>query len=134
MKVTGLSRTDLVARLVVTLAPLTATFATIERAAADCAPAAPVNDRIVTCTGTTTNANTPNGYGTIGDTGNTINVQSGASVSGDSAGVIFGDGTVNNLGTISGVGAGSIGINSLQGVNVVNSGIISGQSFGILSG
>jgi hypothetical protein len=131
MKVTGLSRTDLVARLVVTLAPLTASFAHIERAAADCTPAAPVNNATVTCTGTTTN--TPNGYGTIGDTGNTINVQSGASVTGDAVGVTFNDGTVNNLGTISGVGAGSIGISSLEGVNVVNSGTISGQSFGIFT-
>jgi uncharacterized protein with beta-barrel porin domain len=133
MKVTGLSRTDLVARLVVTLAPLTASFAHIERAAADCTPAAPVNNAIVTCTGTTTNANAPNGYGTNSDTGNTINVQPGASVTGGSAGVLFEDGTVNNLGTISGVGAGSIGISSLEGVTVVNSGTITGQSFGIFS-
>src|SRR2546430_685339 len=41
-----------VARIVVTLAPLTASFAHIERAAADCTPASPVNNTTVTCTGT----------------------------------------------------------------------------------
>jgi len=45
-------------------------------------PAAPVNNTTVTCTGTVTNQNSPNGYGTGVENGLTINVQAGATVTG----------------------------------------------------
>ena len=53
-------------------------LALVEDAEADCTPNSPVNNTIVTCTGTTPNQNDPNGYGTATDRGNTINVQAGA--------------------------------------------------------
>ena len=37
---------------------------TAASAFAQCSPAAPVNNTTVTCTGTVTNQNSPNGYGT----------------------------------------------------------------------
>src|SRR5882724_6235895 len=90
----------LVRRPAVALALLIAPFAAAERAQAACAPTSPVNNATVTCTGTTNNQNNPFGYGTVADTGNTINVQSGASVTGTDVGVVFHDGTINNVGSI----------------------------------
>jgi hypothetical protein len=73
---------------------------------AACAPAAPVNNTTVTCTGATNNQNAPDGYGTGNENGLTINVESGASVTGTRAGVGVGavdtSNTINNLGAISG--------------------------------
>jgi hypothetical protein len=89
-------RIDLACRLVVAPALLIAPFVAIERAAAACDPPSPVNGADVTCKGATGSPNTPVGYGTDTDTGNTINVQSGASVTGKESGLVFKDGTVNN--------------------------------------
>src|SRR4029077_17665857 len=55
---------------------------TAASAFAQCSPAAPVNNTTVTCTGTVTNQNYPNGYGTGAENGLTINVQAGATVTG----------------------------------------------------
>jgi fibronectin-binding autotransporter adhesin len=48
---------------------------TAASAFAQCSPAAPVNNTTVTCTGTVTNQNSPNGYGTGAENNLTINVQ-----------------------------------------------------------
>jgi hypothetical protein len=95
-------------RHVAALALLLAPFALTERAEAACAPPSPLSGsgQTVTCTGTTTNQNGTNGYGTNTDTGNTINVQSGALVSGTGFGLIFSSGAVNNAGNITGTGTG----------------------------
>ena len=77
------------------LALLIASFAVVDGANAACAPASPVNNVTVTCTGATTDANGTTGYGT--NTGNTYNILSGATVTG--IGLRF-----NNLGTISNSG------------------------------
>ena len=59
------------------------------------------------CTGTTTDQNPPNGFGTGTETGITINVQSGATVTSTAptaanpSGIFVEDGTINNLGIIS---------------------------------
>jgi hypothetical protein len=42
---------------------------TAASAFAQCSPAAPVNNTTVTCTGTVTNQNSPNGYGTGAENG-----------------------------------------------------------------
>src|SRR5215467_5643676 len=94
--------TDLAGRLMIAPALLIAPFVAIDRAAAACDPPSPVNNATVTCSGITTNQNGNNGYGAGNDTGNTINVQSGASVTGTTNGMRFTTGTVNNLGTIKG--------------------------------
>jgi autotransporter-like protein len=127
MKVSKASRADLAGRHAVALGLAIASLAASERAAAECAPQSPVNNATVTCTGTTRNQNSPDGYGTTNDTGNTINVQSGASVTGDRSGLIFGAGTVNNSGTISG---GGFGIVSVDSAIVTNSGTISAGANG----
>src|SRR5947208_1501528 len=93
-----------VRRPAVALALLIAPFAAVERAQAACDPTSPRDNATVTCTGTT--KNDPFGYGSRDDTGNTINVQSGASVTGTNAGLVFHDGTVNNFGTVSSAGTG----------------------------
>lgn len=72
------------------------------RAEAACTPAAPVNNTIVNCTGTTTDANGTNGYGAATDVGNTYNIGSGASLTGTGTGLLFDAGTVNNSGMIQG--------------------------------
>ena len=73
---------------------------------AKCTPAAPVNNMIVTCTGTVTNQNSPNGYGTGVENNLTINVQANATVTGTTSpgnGISVANGnTINNLGTIAG--------------------------------
>lgn len=70
---------------------LSVSFAAIERAEAACNPATsaatPANNTTVTCSGTTTNQNDPNGWGTGNETGDTINVQTGATVTGTAAGI-----------------------------------------------
>ena len=101
-------------------------------ALAGCAPASPVNNASVSCTGTTTDQNAPDGYGSVADTGNTITVQSGAIVTGTGAnGLVFSDGTVLNYGTIA--GAGNNGIITVTSANVINSGAISAGNDGILA-
>jgi autotransporter-like protein len=82
-------------------------FVAIDRAAAQCAPATPVNGADVTCKGATGSPNTPVGYGDGNVSPNSITVQSGASVTGSDRGLQFFDGTVNNFGTIT---AGNLGI------------------------
>jgi len=121
------------------LAPLIAMIAPFDRAKAACAPASPVNNVTVTCTGTTTNANGTNGYGTstsrAGDTGNTYNIVSGATVSGTDNGLSFFDqGTVNNSGTITGAGAEGSGVRGQVVGTVNNSGVISATGLAGASG
>jgi Autotransporter beta-domain len=120
---------DLAGRLVIAPALLIAPFVTIDRAAAACnpSPPPPVNNTVVTCTGTTTNSNGTNGYGAAIDTGNTINVQSGASVTGTDNGLRFDNGTVNNSGAITG---GTTGILGAGSANVTNPGTITGGAGG----
>ena len=118
-------------------------------ALAVCTPNA-ANNVTATCTGTTTNQNAPNGYGTGVETGITIDVILGATVTGTNNGLSFNSGTVTNSGTIigtnqygiygsgnsivnltnSGTISGTIGI-SVTTVNVTNSGSISGPIAGI---
>lgn len=132
MNVTRLSdivRRRLVRRSVRLLAPamlLTPLFVA-ERAEAACTPPSPVNNTTVSCTGTTTNANGTNGYGTATDVGNTYNVGSGATLTGTGTGLVFDTGTVNNSGTIQGndfaVRATSVGIiNNLGTSSLIFSG------------
>ncbi|OPY96422.1 hypothetical protein A5906_03975 [Bradyrhizobium sacchari] len=71
-------------------------------AEAACTPPSPVSGTVVTCTGTTDNANGTIGYGSTTDTGNTINVVAGARVSGTSSGIALQQGTVNIAGNIIG--------------------------------
>ena len=81
----------------------------------------------VTCTGTTTNQNSPNGYGTGNETGATVTVEQGASVTGTDRGIYLSDGTVVNSGTVTGA-AGIVAQNNDPSTNltVVNSGTIAG--------
>jgi len=74
----------------------------IERVEAACSPASPVNNATVSCTGTTTNSNGSDGYGTNTDVGNTYVIGSGATLTGTDHGLVFATGTVNNSGTITG--------------------------------
>ena len=137
-------------RLLPALPLFMALFAGLDEAEAACAPTAPVNNTTVTCTGTTTNQNPPNGYGTNADTGNTINVEAGASVtatngsgirilsgtvnnqgtiSGSRTGIETGsNATINNAGTISASGAGSIGVFIDNSLTMTNTGSISGET------
>jgi uncharacterized protein with beta-barrel porin domain len=123
------SRADLAGRHAVALGLAIVSLTASERAAAECTPQSPVSGQTVTCTGTTRNQNSDQngsyGYGTATDTGNTINVQSGASVTGDKGGLIFKDGTVNNSGTISSSADQGFGIRGQDSVTVTNSGTIS---------
>ena len=118
----------------VALALLAAPFAVADQARAQCTPTTalgtPANNTTVTCTGTTTNQNGSNGYGTGLETGVTINVgptasvPGPASVTGDAAGISLGDGTINSSGTIEALGTGGnggIAIGALS-VTVTNSG------------
>ena len=89
-------------RHAIALAPLIAPLAGFDRAEAACDATSPVNNTVVTCTGTTTDANGTTGFGDRFDNGNTYNIVSGASVTGTFDGLAFGRGTVNNSGTISG--------------------------------
>lgn len=105
-------------------------------ARAVCAPAAvdatdPAPGTTVTCTGTTTDQNGTNGYGTGNQTGITVNVEALASVTGSSSsGIYIGDGTVANLGAISG----RDGIYANNGsISATNSGSIFGVFDGIFA-
>ena len=107
---------------------------------AACTPAAdntplPVSGTTVTCSGTTTDQNVTNGYGTGAQTGITINVTNGASVTGSTTdGIAVHDATVNNGtgATISGL---QEGIDALTTINVTNSGTIHGTgSYGVFAG
>src|SRR5438309_1994270 len=84
---------------------------------AACAPAAPVSNTTVTCSGTTTDQNPPNGYGTGVENNLTINVQTGASVSGTGVGAAGIDVSnaviVNNSGAVSGTDRGILGVDNL---------------------
>jgi hypothetical protein len=90
------------------LALLIASFAAADRAQAVCTPTTtPLTNTPVSCTGTTTNQNGTNGFGTLNDSGNTITVVPGASVTGDDpalgSGVVApGLAKVVNQGTITG--------------------------------
>ncbi len=112
---TGLKRTVMAGLM------MTASLAAIERAYAACAPTSPVNNATVTCTGTTTNQNDPDGYGTATDAGNTINVQAGASVTGTNAGLIMNIATVNNDGSVSGS---TFGVRVFNDLTLNNTGLI----------
>jgi outer membrane autotransporter protein len=104
--------------LAVTIAALVAAG----QAEAKCDPESPVNDKIVTCTGTTDgqNGNGTIGYGTETDSGNTINVLSGASVTGTIEGVRLHDGTINNDGLIEARGDIGFAIGAAATVTVNN--------------
>ncbi|MDA9520779.1 hypothetical protein XI06_10455 [Bradyrhizobium sp. CCBAU 11434] len=80
-----------------------------ERAEAACTPPSPVNDAVVTCSGTVTNANGTIGYGSATDTGNTINVTSGTFLNGTTSGITLNRGAINNAGAILGGTAASNG-------------------------
>jgi hypothetical protein len=130
MSMTLLAVRHLMLRHATALAPLIALVAPLDRAEAACDATSPVNDTVVTCTGTTTNANGTNGFGsssaTSGDTRNTYNVLGGASVSGTGNGLSFFTlGTVNNSGTITGEGAGGSGVLGQVNGIIHNSGRIS---------
>jgi hypothetical protein len=117
------------------LAVMIALVAPLDRAEAACDATSPVNDTVVTCTGTTTNANGTNGFGsssaTSGDTRNTYNVLGGASVSGTGNGLSFFTlGTVINSGTITGEGAGGSGVLGQVNGIIHNSGRISATGLG----
>src|SRR3954466_3866146 len=91
----------------------------------------------VTCAGTTTDQQPPDGFGTSNDVGNTIAVNAGAIVQSTAAsGIVFSTGTVNNLGTVRGVTSGILGftaaaINNLG--NGVTGGIIDSSGNGALT-
>src|SRR5216684_3268973 len=104
------------------LAVTISTLAMVDRAEAKCDPESPVNDKIVTCTGTTDgqNGNGTIGYGTNTDIGNTINVLSGASVTGTLEGVLLHDGTINNDGLIEATGSNAGAIVAIATVTVNN--------------
>jgi hypothetical protein len=93
-----------VRRVVAVLALLTTPFVAVERAKAQvppsnsCTPAAPVNGTAVTCTGTVTNQNPPNGWGTGVETGDTITVQNGAVLMGTNGLFVGTANTVTNDG------------------------------------
>jgi hypothetical protein len=95
-----------------------------EAAHAACSPASPVNNANVTCSGATTNQNTPNGFGSAGDNGNTITVTPGATVTGTTSGITFNTGTVSSSGTIAGA---NFGIGASGPTTVTNSGTITGD-------
>ncbi len=92
-------------------------------ARATCDPPAG-NNVTATCTGTTTDQNTPNGYGTGTETNLSTTVVTGASVSGTTSGIFFDTGSVTNFGTITG---GFDGIRATT-ATVNNSGTITGTS------
>ena len=121
---------------VLRLALLIAPLAVSGEANAACAPASPVDNVIVTCTGTTTNANGTDGYGTSrsvsGDQGNTYNIVTGATVTGTNNGLVFFDaGTVNNSGVIQGKGVIGRGVFGTVRGTVNNTGIISAPGAGV---
>jgi hypothetical protein len=105
------------------LALLIAPLAVVDEASAACAPASPVDNVIVTCTGTTIDQNGTTGYGTTSDIGNTYNIVAGASVTGTLNGLVFNAGSVNNAGAVS--AGGIFGVLGGADAIVNNSGVIS---------
>ena len=92
---------------------------------------------VVTCTGTTSNANPPSGYGTGTQDGLTVNVVSGATVTGPAFGFSLNNGnTVSNLGSVSAVNAAgdATGIAGNVGLTLTNSGSVSGTATGFAIG
>ncbi|MBR0984145.1 autotransporter domain-containing protein [Bradyrhizobium liaoningense] len=100
------------------------------RAEAACTPSSPVNNTTVNCTGTTTNANGLDGYGTVTDVGDTYNIGSGATLTGTREGLIFETGTVNNSGMIKGVSFGVLSSRSAFISNVGSASIITADGNG----
>ena len=105
-----------------------------------CDQTAPVNGVIVTCSGTTSNANPPNGWGTGVETGDTINVQPGASVNANAGGVALfvNSGTVNNdggqiVGNLAGIKA-TNDVTVTNTVNGANVGVIATSSGNVIDG
>jgi hypothetical protein len=83
----------------------------------------------VTCTGNTTDANPPNGYGDGSQNQITVNVQPGASVTGTSVGIrLQGGNTINNAGTVSGTNA-AIFVNNNN--TIINSGTLTSLVDGV---
>ncbi len=110
-------------RHAIALAMLTASFAAGGEAMADCTPAGPVNDTIVTCTGPSL------AFGDATGVGNTINVLPGASVlGGGDIAIAATAGTVNNFGEIFGVNR-AVQTDGKASVN--NHGTIFGNNVGI---
>jgi hypothetical protein len=97
------------------VAMLLATVLVVPAAQAACVPAsgsAPPGT-VVTCSGTTTNQDAPNGFGTGAQSGLTVNVVPGAIVNATNIGISVGDNsTVNNFGTIFGQTGIQTGTNS----------------------
>jgi hypothetical protein len=117
------------------LAVTIAALAMAGQADAACDPVSPItiNGAIVTCTGATDgqNGNGTIGYGTETDSGNTINVLSGASVTGTLEGVLLHDGTINNDGLIEATGTFGIAIDAgTATVNNSSSGTIRANGAG----
>ncbi|MGW1423228.1 autotransporter outer membrane beta-barrel domain-containing protein [Bradyrhizobium manausense] len=112
----GIERRRLVRRSICLLAPslLAVPLITLDRAEAACTPTSPVNGVVVTCTGTTTDANGTSGYGTATDAGNTINLTSGSQVIGTKSGITLDRGGINNAGTIVG---GSVAVSGATGID-----------------
>src|SRR4051812_37867961 len=80
----------------------------------------------VTCAGTTTDQQPPDGFGTSNDVGNTIAVNAGAIVQSTAAsGIVFNTGTVNNLGTVRGVTSGIVGFTAAA-INNLGNGVTGG--------
>src|SRR5262249_28389707 len=102
-------KTNTTSRSAAVLVLLAAPLALSGRAEAACDPASPIDNATVTCRDATVNQNGINGYGDGNDTGNTINILSGASVTGTVSGLGFHDATVNNSGLVSGRGNGILG-------------------------
>ena len=122
---------NILARRIAVLALSVASFTAVERSHAQvppansCSPPAPVNNTNVTCSGTVTNQNAPNGYGTGTETGLTIDVLTGATVSGTQRGIFIDTATVTNNGSISAAGnTDARGISASTDVNVTNFGTI----------
>jgi len=86
----------------------------------------------VTCTGTTINQNPPDGYGTVTQSGLTINVDPSATVQGSNNGINVGaSNTINNSGLIQVTGSGG-GVKLGANGTVSNSGTIEG-TVGVLT-
>jgi autotransporter-associated beta strand protein len=89
---------------------------------------------VVTCSGTTTNQNGTNGYGTGNQSGITINVQNSASVTGSGSGInVLSSTIINNFGTIAGdtTGISTSVTGFAQGSSIFNAGTISGGTAAI---
>src|ERR1700716_3362396 len=115
----GLISRKYAAALAVVIAP----FVAIGQAEAACNPPGPVNGTVINCSGAISNpAPNTDGYGTVFDTGNIINVQSGATVTATRDGLLFNDGTVNNLGTITGArnGIGAVTVADVHNFSGIN--------------